>query len=45
MALVVECLPWAQVMIPGSWDGVWHRAPELLFPLPMSLPSLCVSHE
>ena len=25
---VVEHLPLAQVMIPGSWDGVAHRAPH-----------------
>ena len=24
---VVECLPLAQGMIPGSWDGVPHQAP------------------
>ena len=24
---VVECLPWAQVKIPGSWDGMPLRAP------------------
>ena len=42
----VECLPLAQVMTPGSWDQVPHRAPawSLLLPLPMSLPfSLCLS--
>ena len=37
---VVEYLPSAQGMIPGSWDGVPHRAPhrEPASPLPMSLP-------
>ena len=35
---VVEHLPLAQVMIPGSWDGV------PILPLPMSLPlSVCLS--
>ena len=24
---VVECLPLAQVVIPGSWDQVPHQAP------------------
>ena len=24
---VVECLPLAQVVIPGSWDRVSHQAP------------------
>ena len=32
---VVECLPSAQGMIPGSWDGVPHRAPHRE---PASLP-------
>ena len=37
---VVECLPSAQVVIPGSWDRVLHQAPgrSQLLPLPMSLP-------
>ena len=45
---VVECLPLAQVMIPGSWNQVPHQDPSgsLLLPLPVSLPpSLSVSHE
>ena len=25
---VVEHLPLAQVMIPGSWDGIAHQAPR-----------------
>ena len=25
---VVECLPLAQIMIPGSWDQVPHQAPH-----------------
>ena len=25
--LGVECLPWAQVVTPESWDRVLHRAP------------------
>ena len=25
---VVEHLPLAQVVIPGSWDGVCHQAPH-----------------
>ena len=44
---VVERLPLAQVMIPGSWDRVPHirlSAGSLLLPLPMSLP-LCVSQQ
>ena len=42
---VVEHLPLAQVMIPGSWDGVSHQAPQREpASLPVSLPlSLCVS--
>ena len=43
---VVECLPLAQVVIPGSWDRVPLGLPtgSLLFPLPVSLPlSLRVS--
>ena len=42
---VVGCLPFAQVVIPGSWDGVPHQLPtgSLLLPLPMSLPlSVCL---
>ena len=27
VAQLVKYLPLAQVMIPGSWDGVGHRAP------------------
>ena len=45
--LVVERLPSAQVMIPGSWDrGIRIRLPvgSLLLPLPRYLPlSLSVS--
>ena len=36
---VVECLPSAQGMIPGTWDRVLHRAP---CKEPAS-PSACVS--
>ena len=36
---VVECLPWAQVMTPGSWDGVPRRAPRM----EAASPSACVS--
>ena len=36
---VVEHLPLAQVVIPGSWDGVLHWAPHRE---PAS-PSACVS--
>ena len=37
---VMKWLPLAQVMIPGSRDGVPHQDPtgSLLLPLPMSLP-------
>ena len=35
----VEHLPWAQGVIPGSWDRVLHRAPRRE---PVS-PSTCVS--
>ena len=47
MAQLVKPLPSAQVMIPGSWDQVPHRAPcsagslLLSLPLPASLPA-CV---
>ena len=42
---VVECLPLAQVMIPGSWDQVLHRAPhrEPASPSAYVSASLCVS--
>ena len=35
---LVECLPLAQVVIPGSWDGVPYQAPcgEPASPLPVS---------
>ena len=41
---VVEHLPLAQVLIPGSWDQVLHQAPwrKPLLPLPVSA-SLCMS--
>ena len=44
---VVEPLPSAHVMVPGSWDGVPRQAPQRE---PASLSacvsaSLCVSHE
>ena len=49
--LVVECLPSAQGMIPGSWDQVLHRAhcrepasSSACVSASLSL-SLCVSHE
>ena len=50
VAQVVKCLPWARVMISGSWDRAPHVAPclagSLLLPFPLLLPvfllSLCV---
>ena len=40
----VKCLPSAEVMISGSWDGALHRslhsAGSLLLPLPLPLPLL-----
>ena len=43
---VSESLPLAQVMIPGSWDRVQHRAPcgEPASPSAGVSASLCVSH-
>ena len=42
--LMVECLPLAQVMIPGSCDRAPPRAPwsvgSLLLPLPLPSPLL-----
>ena len=42
---VVEHLPSAQVVIPGSWDGVPHRVPhrEPASPSACVSASLCVS--
>ena len=41
VAQMVKCLPSAQVVIPGSWDGAPHRAPcsagRLLLSLPLPL--------
>ena len=41
VAQLVNCLPSAQVMIPGSWDRAPHRTPcsvgSLLLPLPLLL--------
>ena len=46
---VVERLPLAQVMIPGSWDQVPHQAPCMETASPSvcvsASTSLCVSHE
>ena len=44
---VVERLPSAQGVIPGSWDRVPHRAPckEPASPSACVSASLCVSHE
>ena len=44
---VVERLPLAQVVIPGSWDQVLHWAPhgEPASPSPCVSASLCVFHE
>ena len=44
---VVEHLPSAQSLIPGSWDGVLHWAPrrELASPYAYVSASLCASHE
>ena len=41
----VECLPSAQVVIPGSWDRVPHRAPCKEPPSPSACvsASVCVS--
>ena len=47
VAQSVKCLPSAQVMIPGSWDGAPRQAPcsvgSLLLPLPLPLPLLVLS--
>ena len=44
LAQSVKCLPSAQVMIPGSWNGAPRWAPcsagSLLLPLPLPLPLL-----
>ena len=44
---VVECLPLAQVMIPGAWDRAPHQAPclagRLLLPLPLLHPPFMLS--
>ena len=44
---VVADLPFAQVMIPGSWDRVPHWAPhrEPVSPSACVSASLCVFHE
>ena len=44
---VIECLPLAQGLIPGSWDQVPHRAPleEPASPSSYVSAPLCVSHE
>ena len=44
---VVEYLPLAQVMIPGSWDQVLHGAPrrEPASPSACVCLSFCASHE
>ena len=47
--LVLEHLPLAQIMMPGSWDRVPHRAPHKEPASPLACVSvslsLCVSHE
>ena len=45
--LVVERRLLAQVVIPRSWDGVWHQAPlrESASPSACVSASLCVSHD
>ena len=47
VAQLVKYLPLAQVMIPGSWDGVPHWAPcsvrSLLLPLPATPPACALS--
>ena len=42
---MVECLPWVQVVILGSWDQVLHWAPhrESVSPSACMSASLCVS--
>ena len=43
---VVEYLPFVQVVIPGSWDQVLHRAPWLGAASPSACVSaFCVSHK
>ena len=44
---LVECLPLVQVMVPGSWDRIPHRAPDRALASPSAYvsASLCVSHE
>ena len=41
VALLVKCLPTAQVMIPGTWDQALHGAP--CFCLPLLLPLFVLS--
>ena len=46
VAQLVKHLPLAQVMVPGSWDQVQHRAAysvgSLLFPFPLpASPPTC----
>ena len=43
MAQLVKCLPLAQVMIPGSWDGVLSHVPGGNLPLPLSPLLLMIS--
>ena len=47
VAQLVKHLPWAQVIVPESWDPALHWAPcsagSLLLPLPLQLPLLILS--
>ena len=49
VAQLVEHLPSAQVMIPGSWDGAWCQAlcsaGSLLLPLPAAPPACALSNK
>ena len=42
VAQLVEHLPLAQVMIPGSWDPCSARSLLLLLSLPFTLTHVCV---